>query len=393
MGIVFNKRVNFKPGTSEPVIVNNINNIYIFCNDFNNKGIVTGFFSDNIGKSFYPNNLKLTNEFHSYADPDAVTDINGNIYFTAVQRDNKNFSSIVLIIKSGDSQKNYLIDSNQNGNIKFDKPKILILQNKIYITFIKKEDEKKQLILFASNLDLTGNQFTLISSDNPNSASMKNHNQNLYISYSNDKEINLLVYDTNFNNFKNYKICEIESPGKKIKGQKVIKSSGNYGVRVNSSPSMIISNLNNKIYITYCGKNGNDNSDIFITYSDISEINFSVPVKISDDKSLNDQFHPVISEDESGNIYISYQDSRDDEKNILVNTYLSYSSDKGITFTDIKLSTKSFNPYKIVIGGNYIGDYNSQIVVSDKLISIWTDGRKNNFDLYMGVIDLNKLLN
>ncbi|MBE2256258.1 MAG: hypothetical protein IAE65_08665 [Ignavibacteria bacterium] len=322
-----------------------------------------------------------------------MTDINGNIYFTAVQRDNKNFSSIVLIIKSVDSQANYLIDSNQNGNIKFDKPKILILNNKIYITFIKKEDEKKQLILFSSNLDLTGNQFTLISSDNPNSASMKNHNQNLYISYSNDKEINLLVYYTNSNTLNNFKICEFKSPGKKVKGQNVIKSSGNFGVRVNSSPSMLISSLNNKIYITYCGKNGDDNSDIFISHSDLSEINFSIPIKITGDKSLNDQFHPVISEDESGNIYISYQDSRDDEKNILVNTYLSYSFDKGITFTDIKLSTKSFNPYNIVVGGNYIGDYNSQIVTSDKLISVWTDGRKNNFDLYMGVINLKKLIN
>lgn len=335
----------------------------------------------------------MTNEVHTYADPDAETDNNGNIYFTAVQRDNKNFSSIVLIINSGGSQKNYLIDSNQNGNIKFDKPKILILQNKIYITFIKKEDEKKQLILFSSNLDLTGNQFTLISSDNPNSASIKNHNQDLFISYSNDKEINLLVYYTNSNTLNNFKICEFESPGKKIKGQSIIKSSGNFGVRVNTSPSMLISNLNNKIYITYCGKNGEDNSDIFIAHSDLYNINFSYPVKISGDKFLNDQFHPVISEDESGNIYITYQDSRDDEKNILVNTYLSYSFDKGNSFSDLKLSTKSFNPYNIVVGGNYIGDYNSQIVTNDKLISVWTDGRKNNFDLYMGVINLKKLLN
>lgn len=392
-GIVFNKRVNFKPGTSEPVIVNNKNNIYIFSNDFNNKGIVTGFFSENFGKSFYANNLKLTNEFHTYADPDAATDNNENIYFTAVQRDNKNFSSIVLIIKSGGSQSNYLIDSNINGKIKFDKPKILILNNKIYITYIKKEDEKKHLFLFSSKLDLTEKEYKLISSVSPNSASMKNHNQDLYISYSNDKEINLLIYDSNNNNLKNFKICEFESPGKKIKGQNTIKSSGNFGVRVNSSPSMLISNMNNKIFITFCGKNGDDNSDIFITHSDLSDLNFSVPVKISCDKSLNDQFHPVISEDELGNIYISYQDSRDDEKNILVNTYLSYSIDKGITFSDLKLSTKSFNPYNIVVGGNYIGDYNTQIVTSDKLISVWTDGRKNNFDLYMGIINLKKLIN
>ncbi|HRE41881.1 MAG TPA: hypothetical protein PLG90_11165 [Ignavibacteria bacterium] len=394
-GFISNKRVNFKPGVSEPIIISQKNNLFIFCNDFTKKGTVTGYYSSDNGNKFYEYNLSLVNEFDTYADPDATSDNEGNIYFTSVERNSNKLSSIVLNISNinNTEQKKIFIESNETGKIKFDKPKIFVTENKLYVTYIKKESGEKKLYICISDKSGENKKIKLISDKNPDSPNIKYFNNKFYVSYSAENEIRLIESDSEFSYITDIRVTEFENPGREIDKQSVIKFSNNLGVRINSDPVMLISEKYNKIYIAYCGKNGKDNADIFFTASEINNSNFSMPSKVTNDNSINDQFLPAITEDENGNIFIIYQDSREDEKNIMINSYLSYSLNGGQNFSDLKISTSSFNPYPIVVGGNYMGDYNSVIISNDKLFSVWTDGRKGNFDIYLGILNLENILN
>lgn len=165
----------------------------------------------------------------------------------------------------------------------------------------------------------------------------------------------------------------------------LLKQNGTTGVKVRSFPTLAL--LNNHVYICYSAKNAGDLSDIFMVKSLDGGATFSAPVKINNDNTGSDQFMPR-ADVRDGKLYITWLDSRDDANNVTIAAYLGVSEDAGASFTNRRLATQDFNPSSILLK-NYIGDYIGLAVGRENIISVWTDGRNNLFDVYAGIIKMN----
>lgn len=395
-GELTNIRVNLMPGTSEPfVIAGNNNSLYVFCNNYQTHGPATMFESGNSGMDWQEIDIPLSqNEKKvSYADPHAAVDVNGNVYYTAIENDNvTNFK--VIYNKYDVLTKNWLdkaVVVDESSDSKFDKPKALYINNYLYIVYTKKESAGEVLWIARVSNDGKIDRILVTDEETSSAALTSDKEGNLYCVYLKEKEELFIKTSKDRGNTwsDNKLVAQFERPGRNVNKQAVIKFGNNLGVRVNSDAQVAIHN--NEIYVAYCAKGKNDNSDIYFTKANINDLNFSSPVTITNDNSHTDQFLPALCVDETGKIYIVYQDSREDNMNVLINTYCSYSDNNGASFKDMKLSTKDFNPYDIVINGIYLGDYNSAVISGNELVSVWTDGRSKNFDIYASKIPLSAL--
>jgi hypothetical protein len=397
-GSITNVRVNKMPGASEPVIVTNKNKaIFVFCNDYQNNKNATMYFSIDDGLNWEKDAVPLSDNSENvfYADPFATTDENGNVYFTAIETDNSSKNKIIYnkydIYQKKWFDKAVIVDEDKNSNAKFDKPKAIYKNNELIIAYTKKDEDGESLWIAKINNDGKIAKMKIAKGEIQSVSISKALNGNFYCVYLEDRtDLFIKSSADNGNTWSDEKqITELEMPGRKVNNQPVIKFGNNLGIRVNSDPQVAIHN--NDIYVVFCAKGANDNSDIYFAKADLNNLNFTSPIKVSADNTNTDQFLPALSVDENGMLYVTYQDSREDNMNVLVNTYCSYSDNGGATFKDVKLSTKDFNPYDIVINGIYLGDYNSSVITNGNLISIWTDGRNKNFDIYASIVPLNTL--
>lgn len=395
-GRLTNVRVNLMPGASEPFIVSGKNNsLFVFCNNYQAHGPATMFASVDAGMNWQEIDIPLSQKVKKvfYADPHAAVNDKGDLYYTAIETDNA--SNFKVIYNKYDAQtKKWHVNAavvDESNESKFDKPKALYINNELHIVYVKKENDGEVLWLAKIN-DEGKIDRILITNEETNSASLTADKEgNLYCVYLREKEeLFIKISKDHGNTWSDEKlVTEFEIPGRNVNKQAVIKFGNNLGVRVNSDPQIAVHN--NEIYVVYCAKGKNDNSDIYFTKADINNLNFSSPATITNDNSKTDQFLPALNLDETGKIYIVYQDSREDNLNVFINTYCSYSDNNGISFKDVKLSTQDFNPYDIVINGIYLGDYNSTVIAGDELVSVWTDGRNKNFDIYASKIPLSVL--
>ncbi len=134
------------------------------------------------------------------------------------------------------------------------------------------------------------------------------------------------------------------------------------------------------IYITFCDARNGD-PDIFLLRSTNRGLNWSDPLRVNDDVTGNGKLQcwPWIETDDSGNVDIVYYDSRNTNSNTIVEAYLAHSSDRGLSFTNYKLSTvptPTNQPNTAIRFGDYIGidSYHSRI------IPVWTDERSGGFN-------------
>lgn len=103
----------------------------------------------------------------------------------------------------------------------------------------------------------------------------------------------------------------------------------------------------------------------------------------------NDQFWPWIAIDpKNGDIAIMYLDSRDDPDNMLTECYVSYSSNGGESWQDLRASDAGFdlrlNPFGSVTGkpgGVFAGDYNGCAFYDGVIYPSWVDMRPAVEDL------------
>lgn len=396
-GDILNIRINGTPGTSEPLIVSNkFNTLFTFCNNYQNHSAGTMFESEDGGLNWKEIDIPLSesNKNVFYADPYAATDEEGNVYYTAIEMDNSSIYKVIYNKYDIDSkkwfEKSVVIEENNNGEIKFDKPKVLFVNNHLYLSYVKKDDGER---LWLAKINKDGKfEKTQITDEETHSASLVNDKSgNLYCIYLKERTELYIKYSKDGGNSWSDKklVAEFEMPGRRINKQPVIKFGNNLGIRINSDPQVVVHN--DEIYVVYCAKGVKDDSDIYFTRANINTLDFSAPVIPHFNTANTDHFLPSLSVDNSGNIFITYQDSRDDNLNVFVNTYCSYSDNNGLSFKDIKLSTKSFNAYDIVINGIYLGDYNSSVISNGKLISAWTDGRNKNFDIYASIVSISDL--
>lgn len=410
-GIIKNIRINSRGGASEPKIAghpDDHNILAVSSNDFSiEENHARIFISKDFGLNWEPKEVRLSSKFkHSaYSDPWIDFDADGNLYFTAVQIDiENNYQEGIFISRSNDNgntweSENNFIDFNNKKNIQIDRPEICIdkfssHKNNIYVTWIEIKG-LTSFIMFSKSND-GGKSFShplVIEKDNVDYCNVINNaDGDLFEVYVKDDNKIMLEKSTNEGNtwVKINSYINFVSSGTKSEGQFLIKNYESKGIRINSEPSLTFSKEGDLLMTYTAAGNENNVSDIYFAKMNIKSFEIGKPVIVNSDNTMSDQFLPTIVSDE-GNIFIIYQDSRNDRNNLLTETFVSFSKDGGVTFTDEKLSTRNFNPLTIAIE-RYFCDYNSSLICNGKLVSVWTDGRNNDFDIYAGIFNVNDFL-
>ena len=407
-----NVRVNNISGASEPKIICNPkdkNILALSANDFSvNNNLSRIFISEDKGNTWQPKEIPLSHKFKqsTYSDPWIDYDNDGNLYFAAVQQDLINsFSEAVYFCKSTDNGNTWntghdFIDQNSKQNVFLDKPKIHINKsysalNIVYVTWIQIKGLNTH-VMFSKSTD-GGDNFSVPVSiedqDVNHSSVISDLNGNLFLAFVKDENKICIKRSTDAgSSWINENNCiDIKPAGMKSENQFLIKDQENNGLRINSEPCLAVMK-NSDLLISYSAAfNESDVSDIYFAKLETNTEIINKPVRVNTDKTFNDQYLPNITSDESGNIFISYQDSRNDPENIITETYVSVSTDGGKTFKDEKISTSGFKPSLLSIG-NYFGDYNSCVISGNSFISVWTDGRNKNFDIYAGMFEIKDII-
>ena len=144
--------------------------------------------------------------------------------------------------------------------------------------------------------------------------------------------------------------------------------------RTNGFPILITDHSNSKnkgrTYMSWTDqRNGKDNTDVWLIYSDDNGVKWSQPMKINNDDSGKHQFfHSMQIDPKTGNIYILFYDRRNHDDN-MTDVYMAYSNNGGKRFENIKVSSKSFRNEKTV----FFGDYTDISVYNGIIRPIWAD--------------------
>ena len=143
--------------------------------------------------------------------------------------------------------------------------------------------------------------------------------------------------------------------------------------RCNGMPVLMTDNSKGRyrgsLYVVWADKReGDDDTDIWITRSHNFGDNWSTPMRVNDDGPGKHQYLPWMAVDQTtGYVYIVYYDRRsyDDTQ---TDVYLAYSSDGGANFKNVKISEKPFAPQE----DRFFGDYNNISAHKGIIAPIWT---------------------
>ena len=134
------------------------------------------------------------------------------------------------------------------------------------------------------------------------------------------------------------------------------------------------------IYVLWSDqRNGQTNTDVFITRSTDKGNTWSDPVRVNDDNSYRQQFLPWMTIDQTtGFIYVVFYDRRNTIGD-LTDVYLAKSTDGGHSFENFQISDSSFYPLKNIFFGDYINiaAYNRRVHpiwmrLDNSNLSVWT---------------------
>ena len=131
------------------------------------------------------------------------------------------------------------------------------------------------------------------------------------------------------------------------------------------------------IYVNWSDqRHGEEDTDIWVAYSEDKGMTWSAPVRVNDDQAGNQQFLTWMDIDQSnGHLHTVFYDRRHQD-GTTTDVYLASSEDGGRTWTNTQINTQSFKPSPQV----FFGDYNDIAVVNGSVRPIWTqlDGCKLN---------------
>ena len=139
-----------------------------------------------------------------------------------------------------------------------------------------------------------------------------------------------------------------------------------------------------RIYVNWSDqRSGENDTDIWLAYSDDQGLTWSSPKRVNDDRGKAHQFFPWATIDQStGHLYIVYYDRRK-TSGTTTNVYLAISKDGGQTFQNQRINEKSFEGNTQV----FFGDYNNIVAVDGKVRPIWTQVDGLDLSIWTALID------
>lgn len=145
---------------------------------------------------------------------------------------------------------------------------------------------------------------------------------------------------------------------------------------------------NGTIYVNWADqRNGEENTDIWISKSTDKGNSWSVPKRVNDDSSKNHQFLTWLTVDQTnGYLYSVFYDRRN-HKDRKTDVYLAVSKDGGENFENYKISEKAFLPNPKI----FFGDYTNISVHNGVIRPIWTRLHKGQITLHTALINQKEL--
>ncbi|GAB5418751.1 MAG: hypothetical protein Crog4KO_05080 [Crocinitomicaceae bacterium] len=160
--------------------------------------------------------------------------------------------------------------------------------------------------------------------------------------------------------------------------------------RANGLPILKCDPNNGTLYLNWCDqRNGEDDTDVWLMRSRDGGETWSDPIRVNQDDSKRHQFFTWMTLDaSSGNLYFVYYDRRNTD-GTATETYLSYSTDGGTSFVDVKASKKAFTPDPDL----FFGDYLNIDAVDGHVLAIWPIlNAKGEIELFVGKTTADRLL-
>ena len=169
-----------------------------------------------------------------------------------------------------------------------------------------------------------------------------------------------------------------------------------------------------RVYLVYTDETVDENNDteIFVRFSDDDGATWSGPVRVNDDATVNSQFNPKISLDQTtGTIAVSWHDSRNDDgmggpgdtdgvPNDNAQFFGTVSDNGGASFLPNVMISEGTSDGRSVTSGNVIeyGDYTGLSFQSGKFHPFWADnsnstgdnpnGALAQLDMYTATVDV-----
>jgi hypothetical protein len=143
------------------------------------------------------------------------------------------------------------------------------------------------------------------------------------------------------------------------------------------------------LYLNWCDqKNGETDTDSWLSYSKDGGVYWSEPTRVNQDDSKKHQFFTWMAVDQStGNLYFVYYDRRNYSDN-QTDVFVSVSLDGGKTFADERISDSPFIPSKDV----FFGDYLNIAAVKGIIRPIWPRMDDGKISLWVTLINESELL-
>ncbi len=164
--------------------------------------------------------------------------------------------------------------------------------------------------------------------------------------------------------------------------------------RSNGLPQAVIDNsgspFHGSLYVLWADqRNGENDTDIWMTRSANRGDNWSSPVKVNQDGPGKHQFLPWMTIDQTnGIVYVMYYDRRNYDDN-QTDVYLAWSLDGGNKFTETKISETPFTPDE----KKFFGDYTNISAHEGIVAPVWTrmdDGQTKVLTAVIKQVDLIK---
>lgn len=352
---------------------------------------------------------QLVSPYGVYGDPVVRADFDGNFYYShlsspGVAWQDDNFLDRIVVQKSmdqgktwnegsytapngsKDQDKQWMAVDPENNNLymawtEFDKYNSKLSEDRSRIQFAKSEDQGES---WSSPMPISQYEGGCLDDDNTTEGSVPavGPNGEIYVSWSYAEQIYFDKSTDGGMTWMDQDIIVSDQPG----GWDVTIPGIN---RCNGMPitEVDLSDGPNRgtIYVNWSDqRNGETDTDIWLSKSKDSGKTWSPPLRVNDDESKKHQFFTWMDVDPiTGYIYIIFYDRRAYTDN-QTDVYIAYSTDGGESFVNEKISETPFEPNGMV----FFGDYNDISAYNNRVRPIWTRLEGTSLSVWTALIDI-----